>query len=288
MARDKNVTIVPGKGEFWLASTGTAYPADPDDPGASGYTEIGHTSRDTPMQVSRDGGEATTKGSWQDANMRSDVSQPTYAIAFNLLQYDTESQKLYHGANATVVSGRLRIPKTPTPTEKALFIRIVDGAKAQYRHYKRVSIIGADAEEFDVEQLAAMPVAATILGAEADDYLGEISVPAPMGANEVQQVAITGTPTGGTFTLTFDGQTTANIAYNAAASAVQTALAALSNIGSGNVACTGGPLPGTPVSVEFTGSLAGVNVSQMTANSAGLTGGTSPTVNVTTTTQGGS
>src|SRR5687767_3169312 len=159
MARDKNVTIVPGKGEFWLASPGTAYPADPDDPAASGFVEIGHTSRDTPMQVSRDGGEATTKGSWQDANMRSDVSQPTFAIAFNLLQYDVDSQKLYHGANATVVSGRLRIPKTPTPTEKCLFVRIIDGAKAQYRHYKRVSIIGADAEEFDVENLASMPIA---------------------------------------------------------------------------------------------------------------------------------
>jgi hypothetical protein len=288
MARDKNVTFVPGKGEYWLALSGTAYPADPDDPGASGFVEIGHTSRESPMQVSRNGGEATTKGSWQDANMRSDVSPPTYAIAFNLLQYDTASQKLYYGANAAVVSGRVQVPKIPVPTEKALFIRIVDGARAQYRHYKRVSIVGADSEEFDIEQLASLPIAATILGDEADDYLGEISVPAPMGANEVQQVAITGTPTGGNFTLTFDGQTTANIAYNAAAAAVQTALAALSNIGSGNVACTGGALPGTPVAVEFTGDLAGVNVSQMTASSAGLTGGTTPTVAVTTTTQGGS
>lgn len=288
MARDKNVTFVPGKGEYWLAPSGTAYPADPDDPAASGFVEIGHTSRESPMQVSRDGGEATPRGSWQDANMRSDVSQPTYAIAFNLLQYDTDSMKLYHGANATVVSGRLRIPKTPTSTEKAMFIRIIDGAKGQYRHYKRVSIIGADSEEFDVEQLASMPVAATILGDEADDFLGEQSVPGPTGENEVQQVAITGSPTGGSFTLTFDGQTTAGIVYNAAAAAVQSALAALSNIGSGNVSCSGGALPGTPVAVTFIGSLAGIDVPQMTASAASLTGGTSPAVNVTTTTPGGS
>ena len=40
----------------------------------------------------------------------------------------------------------------------------------------------------------------------------------PYGASpsEVQTVTITGTPTGGTFTLTFDGETTAAIAYNAA------------------------------------------------------------------------
>jgi hypothetical protein len=40
------------------------------------------------------------------------------------------------------------------------------------------------------------------------------------GVNEVQTVTITGTPTGGTFTLTSTGATTAAIAYNAAASAV--------------------------------------------------------------------
>ena len=105
--------------------------------------------------------------------------------------------------------------------------------------------------------------------------------------NEVQSVAITGTPTGGTFTLTFAGQTTAGIAYNAAASAVQSALEALTNIGVGQVICAGGALPGAAVTVTFQGTLAGLDVPQMTASAAGLTGGTSPTVTVTTTTQGG-
>lgn len=105
-------------------------------------------------------------------------------------------------------------------------------------------------------------------------------------ANEVQRVTITGTPTGGTFTLTFDGQTTNPIPYNAAASAVQTALEALSNIDPGDVTCGGGPLPGAFVTVTFGGDYASEDVPQMTANSAGLTGGTTPTVTVTTTTPG--
>jgi hypothetical protein len=53
--------------------------------------------------------------------------------------------------------------------------------------------------------------------------------------DNVQQVQLTGNPTGGTFTLTFNGQTTSAIAYNASASTVQSALQALSSIGSGNV-----------------------------------------------------
>ena len=104
--------------------------------------------------------------------------------------------------------------------------------------------------------------------------------------SEVQTIAITGGPTGGTFTLTFSGQTTAAIAYNATAAQVQTALEALSNINVGDVAVSGGPLPGTNVVVTFGGQYLSDDVAQMTA-SGSLTGGTSPAVTVTTTTAGG-
>ena len=60
--------------------------------------------------------------------------------------------------------------------------------------------------------------------------------------NEVQQVSLTGVPTGGDFTLTFDAQTTGVIAFDADAAAVQTALEGLANIGVGDVAVTGGDL----------------------------------------------
>jgi hypothetical protein len=105
------------------------------------------------------------------------------------------------------------------------------------------------------------------------------------GANEQQTVTITGTPTGGTFTLTYNGATTANIAYNAAAAAVVSALEALPNIGPGNVAGSGGALPGTPVVITFQNQLGRQNVGQMTAAHA-FTGGTTPAIAVTTTTAG--
>lgn len=105
--------------------------------------------------------------------------------------------------------------------------------------------------------------------------------------SEQQTITITGTPTGGNFTLTFNGQTTANIAYNANAAAVVSALEGLSNIGSGEVTASGGALPGTPVVITFAGTLAGANQPLMTANAAGLTGGTSPAVTISETTPGG-
>jgi fermentation-respiration switch protein FrsA (DUF1100 family) len=66
-----------------------------------------------------------------------------------------------------------------------------------------------------------------------DTYIGTNIV--ADGANEAQTVTVTGSPTGGTFTLTYSGQTTAAIAYNASALVVQQRLFALSNIEEGQV-----------------------------------------------------
>lgn len=116
-------------------------------------------------------------------------------------------------------------------------------------------------------------------GLYVPDWVGCIDV------NEVQTITITGSPTGGTFPLTYQGQT-ATIDYDFTAAEVQTALETLSSIGSGNVSCTGGPLPGTAVDVEFTGDLAATNVDKLLTDSDSLTGGTSPEVNVDVDTEG--
>jgi hypothetical protein len=114
-----------------------------------------------------------------------------------------------------------------------------------------------------------------------DTYIGTSIV--ADGANEVQTVTVTGSPTGGTFTLTYDSATTSTIAYNASAATVQAALIALSTIEAGNVSVSGSN--GGPYTVTFQG---GQNVSQLTASGAGLTGGSSPSVSVATATGGGS
>lgn len=104
------------------------------------------------------------------------------------------------------------------------------------------------------------------------------------GTDEVQTVTVTGTPTGGTFTLTYDGETTTALAHSATAAAIVAALEALPNVGAGGVTGGGGALPGTPVTITFA-AVSG-NPPQMTADGALLTGGTTPTVTVTTSTPG--
>ncbi|MCC9608514.1 hypothetical protein LOC68_09890 [Blastopirellula sp. JC732] len=90
------------------------------------------------------------------------------------------------------------------------------------------------------------------------------------GTNEQQLVSLSGSPSGGTFTLGYSGQTTGPIAYNASAATLQTALESLSNIGSGDVVVSGSAPNWT---IDFDGDLAAQDVPLLTGNGASLTGG---------------
>ena len=106
---------------------------------------------------------------------------------------------------------------------------------------------------------------------------------APVG--EVQTLTITGSPAGGTFTITYAGQTTTALDWDSTATEVETALRALSNIGPLDVVCGGGPLPGTAVTITFVGALNQTDVALMTTTDS-LTGGSAPASAIAQTTAG--
>ena len=92
--------------------------------------------------------------------------------------------------------------------------------------------------------------------------------------DEQQTVRVTGA-TGGTFTLTFNGQTTAPLPYNASRDAIDAALEALPNVGADNIQVSGSTAVNTNnVNVFFRRSLQQSDQTQITADGAGLTGGT--------------
>jgi PKD repeat protein/type 1 glutamine amidotransferase len=103
--------------------------------------------------------------------------------------------------------------------------------------------------------------------------------------NESQTVRLTGT-TGGTFTLSFSGETTAPIAWNANAAAIQAALEGLAAIAPGDVLVTGGGNVSTAnQTIAFRGAYSETDVAQVTADGAGLTGG-APVATTATSQQG--
>lgn len=90
--------------------------------------------------------------------------------------------------------------------------------------------------------------------------------------SEVQTIGL-GAATAGTVAITFDGQTTTALPWNATSAAVQTALEALSNVAPGEIVASGGPFPGV-VTLTFAAAKAASNQSTITAVGTGLTAGT--------------
>lgn len=106
------------------------------------------------------------------------------------------------------------------------------------------------------------------VGISGDVFGKELVSGIQLSTNEQQTITIDAD--GGTFTISFGGQTTSALAWNAAGSEVQTALEALSTIGTGNIAVTKDALVYT---LEFRNDLGQKDVAQVTTGVASLTKG---------------
>ena len=103
-----------------------------------------------------------------------------------------------------------------------------------------------------------------------------------------QQTVLARGATAGTFTLTFKGETTAALPFDATAAQIDTALEALSTVGANGVQVTGGPVNSTNTNinttVHFRRALQQADQPQLTGDGAGLTGAT---LAIATTQEGG-
>jgi hypothetical protein len=138
-------------------------------------------------------------------------------------------------------------------------------------------------DEYLVDNRCRVSEVVTVPVAVNGSVGGRVEIAVTTDTAEVQTITITGSPTGGTWTATYKGQTTSALPYNASAATVQSALAGLSTIGTGNVAVTGNA--GGPYAVKFQGDLAATDTTAITV-SGSFTGGTSPSIAVAETTKG--
>jgi hypothetical protein len=102
--------------------------------------------------------------------------------------------------------------------------------------------------------------------------------------NEVQTATLSGSPTGGTFTITFDGEETTALAFDITAADFTTAMEVLDTIGTDNIVVTGSTEG--PYTLTFIGRLAGQDVPLAVGDGASLTGGSTPAMTVTVATTG--
>jgi hypothetical protein len=93
-----------------------------------------------------------------------------------------------------------------------------------------------------------------------------------LGIDEVQSVRIPPFTTGGTFTLSFEGQTTGSLPWNASHLEVEVALEALPAVGANDISVTEGPNGAKHHIVHFEGALAHTDVPPITGDPTNLEG----------------
>ncbi|MCC3773487.1 hypothetical protein [Streptomyces sp. UNOB3_S3] len=185
MAEKIEPVMNPSQGYVYVAEVGTPMPALPilpKDPNATmpqvggvkstAWRDVGNTSLENGIEMSVDGDDAETLGSWQNPNLKQTNPKKTYALTVSLEDFTVETYKLYYGAgDEAVITDPVtskpvgfNIPLNPTATEKALLIVGTDGDNAVAWHYPKVAIIGGDSITLDPAALSEVPVKATILG----------------------------------------------------------------------------------------------------------------------------
>ena len=175
MALIDDAVLIPGTGYLYLAPAESARPGSLTAPAAP-WVNLGHTSRDDGLTITRDGGDSETLGTWQNTALRERRDPTTLAITMQLHQVDATVLSLYFGTGDITTPGEFGVVDASGTTTQAMFVRIVDGANSAYLYVPKVSIGADDDVEVDVENFLAFPVRATVLqvtGSNLMTWIGE-------------------------------------------------------------------------------------------------------------------
>lgn len=178
MAMDDNKTLIVATAQIYTAPvdtkapTVTAYKTNKTT-ALTGWTNVGHTSSDTPFKITKSGGDVTTKGSLQKKKLRTSIGDVSYSIEIALEQFDAPSIKRYLGANAATVDGITYAKSKPTAEHCALLIAIEDEANICFIHAGKCDIVAnGDFDVNNVEDLVSLPVKFEVLEDRNGNTLG--------------------------------------------------------------------------------------------------------------------
>lgn len=170
MGLNDNAVYIPGTGRMYLAPAETVKPASLTAPAAP-WEELGHTSRDDGLTITRDGGDSEVLGTWQNAQLRERRDPTTFAITMFLQQVDNTTLGLYFGGGDVSVAGEFGVTGAVGTTENALYVRIIDGANEVGLYVPKVSVSAEDDIEIDVEGFLSLPVRCTVLGVTGENLM---------------------------------------------------------------------------------------------------------------------
>jgi hypothetical protein len=170
VALNDALPIVPGTGFIYIAPAETAIPASLTSP-ASPWENLGHTSYEDGLTITRDGGDSEVLPTWQNSALRERRDPTTLAITAILHQWDNNVLGLYFGPGDISVANQFGVTDASATTSRALYVRIVDGATSVSLYAPKVSIGADDDVEIDPENFLGFPVRATVLQVTGENLI---------------------------------------------------------------------------------------------------------------------
>jgi len=256
---------------IFLAPIGTAVPTTINGALDPAFEDVGWIHEDGITETFT-GSKSEIRGYQGARVVRTRIDTPGTTIGFHALESKTQTKALRYDEKSSSTTAGIRTVTRGAGQKVQARVAVIDiydadDVTVKERHViERFEIVPDGNRVYTGTDIAGFPFLGEIIG----DYTSyESTAATSLGA--IWNVTISGTPTGGTYTLTVNGATTAAIAYNALAAAVASALNALSGVtGLSGITATGTG----PIVVTFPSAVT------LTANGASLTGGTTPDATV--------
>lgn len=172
MGVNANAMIVPGNGTLFHAPAETALPANPltafSLTGAppTGWTNLGHTSRENTVAFSREGGEPTSMGTWLMDATSTIYSAVAWSMSIPALQFDQDVLDFAFNGDFDAATGGYIIPGQTAAVKTQLFLLMQDATGKLGFWIPNTEVTLSEPPGVNREQYLELPLSAAINGAE--------------------------------------------------------------------------------------------------------------------------
>ena len=169
MAQNDALVVVPGTGYLWTGTVAATAPTAAQlatfvsagtIPGT--FTPLGHTDLDNIVTFGQDGGDTTTKGSWQTSSLRQVQTSKAvdYYTIKSLQLLDKDVLSLYFGGG-TPGTGTFDVPDSATIQYRSVALVMVDGTTPLCFYSASAAIKRESALEGASDDLSKVPLRIT-------------------------------------------------------------------------------------------------------------------------------
>lgn len=177
MGADSTAIIVPAHGTLFVADDDATFPANPLDafsltgPAPSGWTSLGHTSKDNLPAFNKDGGDPTTLDTFLQDAVRTIYASTSWSLTANALQLDQDNLDLAFNGQTDADGGYI-IAGTNNGLQKQAVLLCQDGTGKLGFWMPNTSIVLGDAPSIDPTKFFELPLSIAINSAPEDKIPG--------------------------------------------------------------------------------------------------------------------